>query len=106
MRGLASESPEIAVNDVAGNAAQPRAEPAGIAQIAQFPPGGEKGFLGQVLAAAAAAGGAVGEGADQRLVARDNPAKGLTVAGQALLNELGVVTVGGGNGDRCHHVTI
>ena len=93
------------MDDIAGDAAEPRTEPAALVQVAQVLPGGEERFLGQVFAAAAAAGGAVGEGTDQRLVAGDDPAKGLGITRQALLNELGVITVGGGKDDRCHGVT-
>jgi hypothetical protein len=77
----------------------------GLVQLAQVLPGGEKRVLCQVFAVAAAAGGAISEGANQRLVAGDDQAKGLTVTRKAMLNKLGVVTIGGGNGDRCHGVT-
>ena len=68
------------MNDIAGDAAKPRAEPGGFVQVTQLLPRREKRLLGQILTVAAIAGGAVSERADQSLVTSYDSAKGLTVS--------------------------
>ncbi len=102
VRGLPAESPAIAVDDVSRDATEPGTQPARVVQASEFLPGGDKRLLRDVLALAAAAGRAVGESTDEGLVPDDDLPEGVTVAGEALLHQLGVVAAGRGNGNGCH----
>ena len=62
------------VDEIAGDAAQPGAELGGLAKFGQLFPGGDEDVLRDVLAMGDAAGGGVGEGADERLVTLDDGA--------------------------------
>ena len=78
------------VNPVADDAAQPGAKFVRFAQEAEMFPCGNECFLGHVLALAEMADPAVGQRANQYLVARHNPAEGVPVARQGARNQFGV----------------
>src|ERR1700743_1004201 len=63
--GLAAVLAETALNLVAGDAGEPRAEFGRLAQGAKLSPRGEKSFLRHVFALAHVAGGGIGDGANQ-----------------------------------------
>jgi len=76
-----------------------------LAQVRQLFPRGQKGFLRQILALAQAAGGAVGQRTNERLILRDNLPEGIAIASQAFADQLGVVVRGYGHGSGRHHIT-
>ena len=76
-----------------------------LAQQSQAPPGRDEGFLRQVFTLAEAAGGAVGERADEGLVTHDDLAEGVAVAAQAFRHQLRVVAGRRCHRFGCHHIT-
>ena len=89
-KGIAGLLAEGAVDEVSGNAIEPGPELGGFLEIAEFAPGDEKGFLGEILAAGQIATGAVREGADSGLMAVHEAAKSLAIAGPAQFDQPGV----------------
>ena len=82
---------EKIIDAVAGDAAKPGAEFVAFAQMAEVFPRGDEGFLRQVFALTEAAGGAIGQRADERLIARDNLPKGIAVARQGSADQFRIV---------------
>ena len=76
IRRLAGGTTAGVVGQIAGDAAEPPAEPIGFGQLGQVPPRRHEGFLCQILAAPEIAAGIVGNGTNQRLIARHQGPKG------------------------------
>src|ERR1035438_9053923 len=74
-------------DDSSGDAAQPGPELPRLPQRLQMCPGGDEGFLGDVLALGQVASRAVSDRGDERLVASDNLSEGLAVAVQASVHQ-------------------
>ena len=85
---------KTAVDPVARDAAEPGFEFVPLAQVAEMFPRGDESFLREVFALAEAAGGAVGQRADERLIARYDVAEGVAVAGKTRGDQIGVVVRG------------
>ena len=68
-----------------------------LAKFGEIIPCRHKRFLGQIFALAQAARGAIGQGADQGLVAFDNLAEGILISIEAFGHQLGIVLF------RCIH---
>src|SRR5258705_6746456 len=81
---------EAFLNPVSDDAAKPGAQLRGLAQMPETFPGGDERFLRDIFTLAKIANPAVGQGADQRLVTRNDVAEGVAVAGQTARDELGV----------------
>ena len=79
------------IDEIPRDAAKPRAQFFRPAQTGELFPRGQKCFLRDVLALAQAARGAVSQRADERLIARDNLAEGVAVAGKTRGNQIGVI---------------
>lgn len=78
----------------ASDLAEPAGEFGGIAQAGEAFPSRDEGFLGDVFGTMEVAAGGVDEARDHRLIAADDLAEGLAVAGPGEGNELGVGGVG------------
>ena len=87
-----------------GDAAEPGAQLFGFAELAQFLPRGDEDFLREVFAAAQAAGGIVGQRANERLVARDDFRKSASAIREAAFDEFSIA--GGGDGGGGHGVEL
>ena len=105
MRRFAALTPQRIVDEVPRDAAQPGAQFFRFAQVRQLFPRGQKSFLRQVLALAQAAGGAVGQRTNERLILRDDLPEGIAIAGQAFADQLGIVVRCGRHGFGRHHIT-
>ena len=90
MHGFAAFVAEALVNPVSDDATKPGAQLGWLAQKPQMSPRRDKSFLSDVFALSKIANPAIGQRADQRLVARDNTAERVTVARQAARDELRV----------------
>ena len=96
---FAAFAAEKIIDAVARDAAEPRAKFVAFAQMAELFPRGDEGFLREIFALAETAGGAVSQRADERLIARNDLAEGVAVAGQGSADQFSVVV----DCDR-HHV--
>jgi hypothetical protein len=96
---------EFLANDKSSDAAQPRPQFRGLAQLGQLPPRGQKSLLRQVFALGEAARGAVGQGTNQRLMPFHNLTEAIAAARQALRDQLGIVGLGGRFLFGCRHIT-
>ena len=104
MAGLMLLFAKEIVDEIAGDATQPGAQFFRFAQIAQLFPGGDKDILREVLALAQAAGGAVGERADEALIPRNDLAEGIAVARKAGGDQFSIVLRNGGNHCARYHI--
>jgi len=68
-------------------------------------PRGDEGFLRQVFALAQAAGGAVGQRTDERLIARNDLPVSVAVSRQAFAHQFGVIESFGTHSPGNHHNT-
>jgi hypothetical protein len=75
---------EALVSPIADNAAQPGAKFVRFAQKPEVFPGGDERFLRHILALAEMSDPAVSQGTNQYLVALDDPAEGVAVAGDGV----------------------
>src|ERR1022692_5184524 len=89
--GIAAFAAEKVIDAVARDAAKPGPELVAFAQMAEVFPRGDEGFLCQILTLAKAAGGAVGQRTDQRLIARNNLTEGIAVSRQGPADQFSVV---------------
>ena len=94
------------VDQISGDAAKPGPQLGRLAQFRQMLPRGNKSFLRQILALGQTAGGAEGQRADERLVARDDLCEGLTISRQAGVDQILVSTGGRRCHCACHHIAV
>jgi hypothetical protein len=79
------------MSQVSGDRTQPGAELAWVLQLPEVSPGPEESLLGQLLARADVAGGAVRNRTNQRLIPADDSAERILAPGPARLQQLGFV---------------
>lgn len=100
---FASFAAERVIDAVPGDAAEPGLQLVPLAEVAEMFPGGDEGFLREVLARPQTPGGAVGERTDERLIARNDLPEGIAIAQQARIDQVRVRWRGERHCLGCHH---
>jgi len=104
VKRFAAFAAEKIVDPVARDAAQPRAQLVAFAQMDEVFPCGDERLLREVFALPEIARGAVSERGDERLIARNNLAKGVAVARQGSHDQFRVVVCCDRHKLGCHHI--
>src|SRR5262249_55231469 len=90
MNGFASITTKCLADQAAGNAAQPGAKLVPFAQQSQVFPGGNERFLSKILALTQAAGGAIGQRTNQRLIPGNDLPKRIRISLQSSTDQLSI----------------